>query len=227
MADEPHNGQFILDAVNGHRHDPKDKTLFQMQVRWKHDVPSWEPESNIQEDAEEALFAYWDTVEGGRLGAMVDKNLWHVLRVEKHKRKANGKVELLVAWTGSPDRSWEPEEKINQVAKELVEDYWNAKGGREKHIKAIGAPAKRGRGRPRKTAEDAPKEPNSKQTKETTDTAPKKARQGRKKLTDGADTQDEKVVEVAAAEEQLEQAEADGETARKRGRGRPRRNPGA
>ncbi|KAF9869313.1 chromo domain-containing protein [Colletotrichum karsti] len=239
MADDPVNGQFVLDTILDHRHDPKDNTLFQMRIRWKHDEPSWEPESNIQEDAEEALFEYWKTVKGGRLGAMVDKNLWHVLKVEKHRQKPNGKVELSVAWTGSPDRSWEPEDNIVQVARELVDDYWNSKGGREKCVRAIAVPAKRGRGRPRKVVDEeapkpaakpAPKQTKAKAAKEAKEPAPKKTRQPRKKLTDGVEDQNESVPEAAAKDEQPEQAakeqvEANAEPPKKRGRGRPRKAP--
>ncbi|KAL0932199.1 chromo domain-containing protein [Colletotrichum truncatum] len=211
MENDAKNGLFVFDGIITHRRDPKDKTLFQLQVRWKHDEPTWEPESNIHEDAEEALFAYWDSVRGGRLGAMADKELWHALRVEKHKQKPNGKVELYVCWTGSRERSWEPEENMLQVARPLVEDYWASRGGREKLVKAVAAPVKKPRGRPRKASEpdEALKEP-----------AQKKARQGRKRLLDDAvvgDDQAEKSVE--------EQAQVDGEGVKKRGRGRPRRSP--
>ncbi|KAF4874155.1 hypothetical protein CGCSCA1_v006755 [Colletotrichum siamense] len=237
MVDDPEKGLFVLDTIIGHRKDPKDKTLFQMHVRWKHDEPSWEPESNIQEDAEEALFEYWDSVKGGRLGAMADKDLWHVLRVEKHKQKPTGKVELYVAWTGSPDRSWEPEENVTQFARELVEDYWASKGGRDKVIKPIAAPAKRGRGRPRKESvvEDAPKaiakaapKAKAKEVKEAEEPAPKKPRAGRKKVPEEAETPveaKEAATKSAEPEKASEQTETDGEPPKKRGRGRPKKTP--
>ncbi|KAF4414544.1 hypothetical protein CFRS1_v015144 [Colletotrichum fructicola] len=142
-ADDPENGIFVIEAIVGHQRDPDDSTLFQMRVCWMHGKPTWEPESSIQEDAEEALFAYWDTVEGGREGAMVDINLWHVLKVEKHKQEATGTVKLHVAWVGSHERTWEPEDQVLQNARELVDDYWATRGGRQKHVKSIAIPVKR------------------------------------------------------------------------------------
>ncbi|KAF6787048.1 putative chromo domain-containing protein [Colletotrichum sojae] len=160
-VDDPEHGIFVFGSLIGHRHDPDDQTLFQIRVCWTHDAPTWEPESNIQEDAEEALFAYWDAVEGGRIGAMADKNLWHALKVEKHKQEANGSVKLCVSWVGSPERSWEPEGQVLQYARQHVDDYWTANGGRPKHIKHTVVPVKRGRGLPRNTSfvEEAPEKP--------------------------------------------------------------------
>ncbi|GKT47741.1 uncharacterized protein ColSpa_07922 [Colletotrichum spaethianum] len=232
--DDPKNGIFVLDKIIGHRRDPRDKTLFQMHVSWKHDEPTWEPEQSIQEDAEEALFAYWDSVKGGRLGAMADKNLWHVLKIEKHKQKPSGAVHFLVYWIGSPDRSWEPESQVEVYARQHVETYWKSKGGRDKNIKTAAAPAKRGRGRPRKNtipesaaagagdeaAEDVPKE-----------TKPR-GRPGRKQKRDeaAAEAEAEKTEEAVTAEGTTEPTtkepvETDGEPPKKRGRGRPRKNP--
>ncbi|TKW53840.1 hypothetical protein CTA1_7377, partial [Colletotrichum tanaceti] len=217
-VDDPKRGVFVLDKILGHRRDPKDKTLFQMQVSWKNDEPTWEPEQNIQEDAEEALFEYWDSVEGGRLGAMADKNLWHVLRVEKHKKKPSGAIHLLICWVGTPDRSWEPESQVKVYAHQHLESYWRAQGGREKHIKASVVPAKRGRGRPRRSplpaTEDKPV-----------------GRTGRKPKRDAAEAglvEEAAVVveEVVAPKDKAEKAQnIDEEPPKKRGRGRPRKNP--
>ncbi|KAF6832364.1 chromo domain-containing protein [Colletotrichum plurivorum] len=236
MADDPTNGLFVIEKIYGHRRDPKDKTLFQMHVRWKHDVPSWEPESNIQEDAEDLLFAYWDSVKGGRRAHMADKGLWHALKVEKHRQKAHGAVEVQVAWVGSRDRSWEPEDQVQQYARELLEDYWAAKGGREKHVRAIAVPAKRGRGRgrPRKDAAseapskeaEAEKEP-AKAVKEPVKVPVKaNSRATRKKAAAAEEAREEPAAEPAAEESKAaEAAPADEEEPpRKRGRGRPRKS---
>ncbi|KAF6827705.1 chromo domain-containing protein [Colletotrichum musicola] len=233
MADDPTNGLFVIEEIYGHRRDPKDKTLFQMHVRWKHDVPSWEPESNIQEDAEDLLFAYWDSVKGGRRAHMADKGLWHALKVEKHRQKAHGVVEVQVAWVGSRDRSWEPEDQVQQYARELLEDYWVAKGGREKHVRAIAVPAKRGRGRPRKdaaseapsTEAEAEKEP-AKAVKEPVK-APVKAnsRAVRKKAPVVGEAPEPAAEPAAEESKAAEAAPADEEEPpRKRGRGRPRKS---
>ncbi|KAK2017569.1 hypothetical protein LZ32DRAFT_614277 [Colletotrichum eremochloae] len=218
--DDLNTGVFVIDKIIGHRPDPRDNTLFQMQVSWKNDEPTWEPEQTIQEDAEEALFAYWDSVKGGRLGAMEDTNLWHVLRIEKHKQKPSGAVHFLVYWIGSPDRSWEPESQVEVYARQHVENYWRSKGGREKNVKSVAAPAKRGRGRPRK---DATSEPVTEDEDAPADAAvktaakPRGGRPGRKQTRDGAKKTEDTVT--------AEPAEIDGEPPKKRGRGRPRKNP--
>ncbi|KAK2047209.1 hypothetical protein LZ31DRAFT_160942 [Colletotrichum somersetense] len=220
--DDPSAGVFVLDKIIGHRPDPRDKTLFQMQISWKNGEPTWEPEQTIQEDAEEALFAYWDGVKGGRLGAMADKNLWHVLRIEKHKQKPSGAVHFLVYWIGSPDRSWEPESQVEVYARQHVENYWRSKGGREKNVKGIAAQVKKGRGRPRKAA--AASEPVT----EDEEAAPREAvkaakpsgRPARKQKRDGREEEGEpkKTADAVAPE-------VDGEPPKKRGRGRPRKDP--
>ncbi|KAK2053897.1 hypothetical protein LY76DRAFT_253625 [Colletotrichum caudatum] len=220
--DDPSVGVFVLDKIIGHRPDPRDKTLFQMQVSWKHGDPTWEPEQAIQEDAEEALFAYWDGVKGGRLSAMADKNLWHVLRIEKHKQKPSGAVHFLVYWVGSPDRSWEPESQVEVYARQHVENYWRSKGGRENNVKGFAAQVRRGRGRPRTSAAAA-----SEPVTEDEEAAPKEAfkeakprgRPGRKQKRDGEEEEGEaeKTADAVAPE-------VDGEPPKKRGRGRPRKN---
>ncbi|OLN83409.1 hypothetical protein CCHL11_03131 [Colletotrichum chlorophyti] len=232
--DDPKNGVFVLDKIIGHRRDPKDETLFHMQVSWKNDDPTWEPEQIIQEDAAEALFAYWDSVKGGRLGAMTDKGLWHVLKIEKHRKKPSGAVEFLVYWIGSRDRSWEPERQVEQYARQHVADYWTSKGGRSNFVKPPAAvPAKRGRGRPRKnTVPDDVEAPV--EAHEEISTGPKEKR-GRAAQKQKDAEKDELPVDKAdkatAAEEgskkqdKAEPAEIDEEPPKKRGRGRPRRNP--
>ncbi|KAK1585429.1 uncharacterized protein LY79DRAFT_518728 [Colletotrichum navitas] len=215
--DDPKAGVFVLDKITGHRPDPRDKTLFQMRVSWKHGDPTWEPEQTIQEDAEEALFAYWDSVEGGRLGAMADKNLWHVLRVEKHKQKPSGAIYFRVYWIGSPDRSWEPESQVEVYARQHVENYWRLKGGREKNVKSVATPVKRGRGRPRRSTVSEPATEDEAH-EEADKVAKPRGRPARKQKRDGGEDEAEKTEDAVTAE-------VDGEPPKKRGRGRPRKNP--
>ncbi|GKT68696.1 chromo domain-containing protein [Colletotrichum tofieldiae] len=121
---------FFIKELLGHRRDPTCTTLFEMSVRWEGDEETWEPESNLQEDAPLTLFAYWNSVKGGRESAMVDKELWHVFKVVSHETRPDGIVYLQVAWVGSPDKTWEPEANIRKTAGELVENYWRSVGGR-------------------------------------------------------------------------------------------------
>ncbi|OHE92495.1 hypothetical protein CORC01_12213 [Colletotrichum orchidophilum] len=227
--DDPKNGIFVFDKILGHRRDPNDKTLFQMHISWKHDDPTWETEQTIHEDAEESLFAYWDSLKGGRLGAMADKNLWHALRVEKHRQKPSGAVQLYVCWIGSPERSWEPESQVEVYARQHIENYWKSKGGREKIIKAVAVPIKRGRGRPRRTT--APESDVEVEVSKEASKEPKpKSRPGRKQKRDEAEEpQPEKAEGAPSAVDKpkpaaKEQAEADEEPPKKRGRGRPRKS---
>ncbi|EFQ26893.1 chromo domain-containing protein [Colletotrichum graminicola] len=215
--DDHKAGVFVLDKIIGHRPDPRDKTLFQMQVSWKHGEPTWEPEQTIQEDAEEALFAYWVSVKGGRLGAMADKNLWHVLRIEKHKQKPSGAIHFLVYWIGSPDRSWEPESQVEVYARQHVENYWRSKGGREKNVKSVAMPVKRGRGRPSKATVSEPATEDE-APEETVKVAKPRSRPARKQKRDGTEDEAEKTEDAVTAE-------VDGEPPKKRARGRPRKNP--
>ncbi|GKT52048.1 uncharacterized protein ColSpa_12229 [Colletotrichum spaethianum] len=83
---------------------------------------------------------------------MADKNLWHVLEVEKHKQTSHGNVCLYISWIGSPERSWEPESRMMRVARAIVEDYWIAKGGRDKVMKSVAVRPNRRRRRFRNAA---------------------------------------------------------------------------
>ncbi|KAH7302902.1 hypothetical protein B0I35DRAFT_197362, partial [Stachybotrys elegans] len=115
--------KFEIDKIVGYRHDADDPTLLDVRVSWKSDDPAgdftWEPESSVQEDAPDVLFRYWRTFKGGRSSVLKDPDMWHILRIEKHRiiRDTN-EVELHVAWIGSTQRSWEPEESVAEYAKE-------------------------------------------------------------------------------------------------------------
>ncbi|KAK8096378.1 uncharacterized protein PG998_014246 [Apiospora kogelbergensis] len=50
----------------------------------------------------------------------------------KHRRLADGSVEILVKWVDEPeeDATYEPEEEIQRDAAETLYDYWKSQGGR-------------------------------------------------------------------------------------------------
>ncbi|KDN60002.1 hypothetical protein CSUB01_08013 [Colletotrichum sublineola] len=128
---QEHNQIGPVAAIIGHRHKTEDKTLFELRVQWKDgDLMTWEPESFIQEHAEDTLFKYWDAVEGGRLGAMFDKTLWHPLKIKAHRQTNYGAVRLEVEWVGSRQTTWESEEHMESFAPEHLKEYWKSKGGR-------------------------------------------------------------------------------------------------
>ncbi|KDN68701.1 putative chromo domain-containing protein [Colletotrichum sublineola] len=112
---------FGIEELLADRPDPSCNTLFEIKVCWEGGEETWESERNLQEDAAPTLFAYWSGVKGGRESRMVDKELWHVFQVVSHKTKPDGNTYLKVAWVGSPDTTWEPEENIREAAVNLVE----------------------------------------------------------------------------------------------------------
>ncbi|KDN63807.1 hypothetical protein CSUB01_11309 [Colletotrichum sublineola] len=127
---QEHNQIGIVASIVGHRHKTEDKTLFELRVQWKDsDLMTWEPESFIQEHAKDTFFKYWGTVEGGRLGAMVDKNLWHPQKIKTHRRTNYGAVQLEVEWVGSRQTTWESEKRMKKIAPGHLEEYWESKGG--------------------------------------------------------------------------------------------------
>ncbi|KAI3528348.1 hypothetical protein CABS02_15139 [Colletotrichum abscissum] len=109
-------------SITGHRRDADVETLFQLRIEGKDGRQAWVPESAVQENSEMALFAYWDSVADGRLGAMAHKDLWHPFRIEGHRKTPRGS-QLLVYWVGSPKRSWQYERVIVKADPKLVEDY--------------------------------------------------------------------------------------------------------
>ncbi|KAI3527250.1 hypothetical protein CABS02_15410 [Colletotrichum abscissum] len=109
-------------SITGHRRDADVETLFQLRIEGKDGRQAWVPERAVQEDSEMALFAYWDSVADGRLGAMAHKDLWHPFRIEGHRKTHRG-GQLLVYWVGSPDRSWQYERVIRKADPKLVKDY--------------------------------------------------------------------------------------------------------
>ncbi|KAH6693417.1 hypothetical protein F5X68DRAFT_227827 [Plectosphaerella plurivora] len=144
-------GKFEVDSVVDYRYNANDPTLLDVQVSWADGERTWEPEANVQEDAPDALFKYWRSVKGGRASAL-NSDMWHVLRIEKHRVKA-GDVSVHVAWIGSPLRSWEPEDAVAGYAGAHLDDYWDSLGGRDIIIGAqtVSPPKRRGRGRPPKS----------------------------------------------------------------------------
>lgn len=122
----------------------------ELLVKWV-DEPeedaSFEPEEEIQQRAAETLYDYW-TAQGGRTAALFYKDkdappeAYHVFRILGHEKKKGG-FQLEVQWVGYPatpgNKSFEPEAKLKRICPEMLEEYWESQGGREKHV------ARRGR----------------------------------------------------------------------------------
>ncbi|OHE90309.1 chromo domain-containing protein [Colletotrichum orchidophilum] len=157
----------VIEKILAHRRDHSCDTRFEMNVLWEGGRESWTPEIELQKDHALTLFAYWSSMAGGRESAMVDRELWHVFKIVSCRTNASGNTDFRVAWVGSPERSWEPEATIRDADGELVEQYWEAKGGRgEAGKKSAGSKSfvddvtrvmagrgKMGRGAPRRRSE--------------------------------------------------------------------------
>ena len=103
---------------------------------------TYEPEKEIQRGAAEMLYNYWKA-QGGRTNVLfyVGKNplaeTYHVFKILNHEKKKTA-FQFEVQWVGYPatagNTSMEPENKLKKICPELLEEYWAAKGGREKHL---------------------------------------------------------------------------------------------
>lgn len=152
IADEGGVSQkkYTLDSIVSHRPRPGEPNIFELLVRWasSSDGPleTWEPEENLHHDAPRALFAYWRRV-GGREAHMQDPTLWYIESVRTHRVARSGRVDLSVSWVGSPELNWEREERVEDIAPEVLQEYWEEKGGRENCLgprKRKGGGAKKG-----------------------------------------------------------------------------------
>ncbi|KAI1360975.1 hypothetical protein F5Y08DRAFT_34772 [Xylaria arbuscula] len=104
---------------------------------------TWETEEEIQEGAEETLYAYWRS-QGGRISALFHKpknpppEIYHVFRILRHEKKNRGGFQLEVQWVGHPaergETTMEAEAKLKKTAPELLEAYWESVGGRAKYL---------------------------------------------------------------------------------------------
>lgn len=150
--EHPREKRYSFKSIEAHRPSPSEPNLFELLVHWTHaaDGPSetWEAEVDLHYDAPRSLFSYWRAV-GGRESHMRDPGLWYVAGIKSHK-VARGRVTMLVSWVGSGDNNWEPEDKLDEVAPEVLEEYWRAKGGREACVGAVKKPGAGRRGRPKK-----------------------------------------------------------------------------
>ena len=122
--------EFTVSRVTAHRIDPKTDDI-ELLVHWDGADASWEPEEQLQPGALEAVTAYWDTVDGGRLSVRP----YEVYAIKGHKRLKKGRAKtgslyLEVEWLGYKDTSMEPLRRFAKDQPELVEEYFESIGGR-------------------------------------------------------------------------------------------------
>ncbi|KAI1637750.1 hypothetical protein F4809DRAFT_640229 [Biscogniauxia mediterranea] len=150
--DEDDREEHEIDSLLKHRMASDGSGAVEILVHWlgeKKEDATWELEEEIQRGAEESLYDYWKA-QGGRLHALFIKpknpppEIYHVFKVLRHEKKPRGGFQFEVQWVGHPptrgETSNETEAKLKKIAPELLEEYWESIGGREKHL------AKRGRG---------------------------------------------------------------------------------
>lgn len=141
--DDPDSRQWPIVAIVDHRVDPDDATRLQFRINWA-DMdgsswdPTWEPEANIQLDAPH-LWREYTSRHNCRDALGKSKHKYHMLYIVRHEvlrhRKGDTTVTFEVQWEGSVIPS-----KLSETAAigrnaELVADYWEGLGGREKALK--------------------------------------------------------------------------------------------
>jgi hypothetical protein len=120
----------------------------ELKVGWHGSAPTWEPETNLHEDAPDALFAYW-RAQGGRPENPNDPGLYDIFAIREH---AKNRARLLVEWTGYPpeENTWVSRKVLEETAPELVAEYW-------KSVKPVSKPAGRKPAAKRVSKPSAPK----------------------------------------------------------------------
>ena len=131
--DDDDEAKFEFNKLVNHRWDGNQ---IEVEVEWKREPNSWEPEANLHRDAPQALFSYWKRI-GERPPNPNDPELYDIFAIQKHSKD---RKQLLVEWTGySPkEATWVPRAVVEATAPVVVRNYM-AK-----------LPKAKGRGRPAK-----------------------------------------------------------------------------
>nr|UWK20106.1 chromo domain containing protein [Trichoderma decipiens] len=96
----------------------------EIHVEWDSSETTWEPETNLHEDAPEALFEYWRE-QGGRPKNPIDPEIYEVFAILKHNKNRS---RLLVEWVGfeRSEASWASRKIIEETAKDIVDAYFDS-----------------------------------------------------------------------------------------------------
>nr|UWK20054.1 chromo domain containing protein [Trichoderma albolutescens] len=96
----------------------------EVQVEWDSGEITWEPETNLHEDAPETLFEYWRD-QGGRPKNPTDPEIYEVFAILKHNKNRS---RLLVEWVGfeRSEASWTSRKIIEETAKDIVDAYFDS-----------------------------------------------------------------------------------------------------
>ncbi|KAI8160771.1 hypothetical protein K4K49_003002 [Colletotrichum sp. SAR 10_70] len=143
VEDRSDSRQWPIVAIVDHRADPDDATRLQLRIKWAEVDgsswdPTWEPESNIQLDAPH-LWNEYASRHNCRDALGRNRNKYHILYLVRHevirRRRGEATVVFDVQWEGSATLSKLSEKAAKGRNAELVADYWEALGGREKALK--------------------------------------------------------------------------------------------
>lgn len=140
-------------SLSKHRVDKPSATV-DFLVNWAGGEATWESESDLQVQVPDLVYAYWDTHGGREETTKLDT--YCVFKILKRTTASTEKLPRYhIQWVGyrRKESTWEPEEKIREIAPEQLEEY------EAKHGAATQTPAPaqkrshtRGVGRPRKKA---------------------------------------------------------------------------
>ncbi|KAI0377335.1 hypothetical protein F5Y04DRAFT_179090 [Hypomontagnella monticulosa] len=144
-------------GILAHRMASDNSGRVELLIQWvgeEEEEATWEMEEEIQDGADEILYAYWKA-QGGRIKALFitpkdpPAEVYHVYRILGHDKRARGGFEFEVQWVGHPvargETTMEAETKLRKIAPEPLKEYWKDVGGRDKFL------AKRGRGKKQRT----------------------------------------------------------------------------
>lgn len=108
--------------------------LIELLVHWEgYTDATWEDEATTQETAGDAVWAFWESRDHGRDGALnLSTNEYVPLRVKSHRRvniaakkakKTTQQTQYLVEWVGYSALTWEPASHLNGDNKKIVDEY--------------------------------------------------------------------------------------------------------
>ena len=148
------DGEMEIESFKKHRVN-KELATVDFLVSWSSGEATWEPESDLQEQVPNLVFEYWDAAGSRDLATGLDT--YHVFKILKRTIPSSGKQpQYQIQWVGykRKESSWEPEEKVKEIAPEELKAYEEKHGVATTSV-AQKRPGGRGPGRPRKKAKTA------------------------------------------------------------------------
>ena len=155
LDEQAANPELEIDSLTSHRVD-KDAATVDFLVTWDGGEASWESEFDLQIQAPNAVFEYWDQLDSREDATGLD--IYHVFKILKRMNPSKGKEpKYLIQWVGyrRKESTWEPESKVKEIAPEELKAYEAKHGVLPDTSPAKKRPSGRGPGRPRKKVKQA------------------------------------------------------------------------